>query len=125
VDITKITGTGNEGRVTKADVETYLQKQETAQVTEKPALAERERQAPPQPPPGVTSSNRREERVRMSRRRRTIAQRLLEAKQTHADDIQRDRHERRNGYTQTYNEFQKRYRIKLGFIFLVKARSTP
>jgi 2-oxoglutarate dehydrogenase E2 component (dihydrolipoamide succinyltransferase) len=39
VDISKITGTGNEGRVTKADVEMYLQQQQTAQVTEKQAPA--------------------------------------------------------------------------------------
>ena len=129
VDITKITGTGNEGRVTKADVEVYLQRQETAQATEKPAPSERERQAPPAAPaapaPSVTPSARREERVRMSRRRRTIAQRLLEAKQSTAmlttfNEIDMsavmDIRKRHN------EEFQKRYGIKLGFMsFFVKA----
>jgi 2-oxoglutarate dehydrogenase E2 component (dihydrolipoamide succinyltransferase) len=129
VDITKITGTGNEGRVTKADVEMYLQNQETAQVTETPAPAETARQAPPAAPaapaPGVTSSDRREERVRMSRRRRTIAQRLLEATQSTAmlttfNEIDMsavmDIRKRHN------EEFQKRYGIKLGFMsFFVKA----
>jgi 2-oxoglutarate dehydrogenase E2 component (dihydrolipoamide succinyltransferase) len=129
VDITKITGTGNEGRVTKADVEMYLQNQETAQVTETPAPAETARQAPPAAPaapaPGVTSSDHREERVRMSRRRRTIAQRLLEATQSTAmlttfNEIDMsavmDIRKRHN------EEFQKRYGIKLGFMsFFVKA----
>jgi 2-oxoglutarate dehydrogenase E2 component (dihydrolipoamide succinyltransferase) len=115
--------------VTKADVEMYLQNQETAQVTEKPAPAERTRQAPPATPaapaPGVAPSDRREERVRMSRRRRTIAQRLLEAAQTTAmlttfNEIDMsaimDIRKRHN------EEFQKRHGIKLGFMsFFVKA----
>lgn len=124
VDISKITGTGSEGRVTKADVEMYLQKQETAQVAEKPAPVEKPREAAPQPPPASTS-DRREERTRMSRRRRTIAQRLLEATQSTAmlttfNEIDMgaimDIRKRHN------EEFQKRYGIKLGFMsFFVKA----
>jgi 2-oxoglutarate dehydrogenase E2 component (dihydrolipoamide succinyltransferase) len=125
VDITKIAGTGNEGRVTKADVEMYLQKQATTQVAEKQAPAEREPEAQPQPSPGATSSERREERTRMSRRRRTIAQRLLEASQSTAmlttfNEIDMsaimDIRKRHN------EEFQKRFGIKLGFMsFFVKA----
>jgi 2-oxoglutarate dehydrogenase E2 component (dihydrolipoamide succinyltransferase) len=124
VDIAKITGTGNEGRVTKADVEMYLQNLETAQATERPA-AESERQAPPTPSPALASSDRGEERTRMSRRRRTIAQRLLEATQTTAmlttlNEIDMsaimDIRKRHN------EEFQKRFGIKLGFMsFFVKA----
>lgn len=125
VDITKISGTGNEGRVTKADVEMYLQRQETARVAEKPAPAERERPTPSQPSAPVAPSDRAEERTRMSRRRRTIAQRLLEATQTTAmlttfNEIDMsaimDIRKRHN------EEFQKRYGIKLGFMsFFVKA----
>ena len=125
VDISKITGTGSEGRVTKADVEMYLQKQETAQVAEKPAPVERPREAAPQPSPAASTSDRREERTRMSRRRRTIAQRLLEATQSTAmlttfNEIDMgaimDIRKRHN------EEFQKRYGIKLGFMsFFVKA----
>lgn len=125
VDISKITGTGSEGRVTKADVEMYLQKQETAQVAEKPAPVEKPREAAPQPPPAASTSDRREERTRMSRRRRTIAQRLLEATQSTAmlttfNEIDMgaimDIRKRHN------EEFQKRYGIKLGFMsFFVKA----
>lgn len=126
VDISKITGTGSEGRVTKADVEMYLQKQETTQVTDKPAVEEKPRETAPQPSPAAPpSSDRREERTRMSRRRRTIAQRLLEASQTTAmlttfNEIDMsavmDIRKRHN------EAFQKRYGVKLGFMsFFVKA----
>ncbi|HEX9386092.1 MAG TPA: 2-oxoglutarate dehydrogenase complex dihydrolipoyllysine-residue succinyltransferase [Anaerolineales bacterium] len=127
VDISKIPGTGNEGRVTKADVEMYLQRQDTTQVSEKPAPAQTQPQpsASLAPSESVTSAGRREERTRMSRRRRTIAQRLLEASQTTAmlttfNEIDMsaimDIRKRHN------EEFQKRYAIKLGFMsFFVKA----
>ena len=124
VDISKVTGTGTEGRVTKADVEMYLQKQETAQVSEKPAPAEKAPEAAP-PPAAASASDRSEERIRMSRRRRTIAQRLLEASQSTAmlttfNEIDMssvmDIRKRHN------EEFQKRYGVKLGFMsFFVKA----
>ncbi|HSB01563.1 MAG TPA: 2-oxoglutarate dehydrogenase complex dihydrolipoyllysine-residue succinyltransferase [Anaerolineales bacterium] len=122
VDVSKIAGTGNEGRITKADVESYLQRQEKAPGSEKPVQAEKEREARPV---SVVSSDRQEERTRMSRRRRTIAQRLLEASQTTAmlttfNEIDMsaviDIRKRHN------EEFQKRYGIKLGFMsFFVKA----
>ena len=128
VDISKITGTGSEGRVTKADVESYLQRQGTAQESEKEVPAEKEREVPPVPAPtsvAPSDSDRREERVRMTRRRRTIAQRLLEASQTTAmlttfNEIDMsavmDIRNRRN------EEFQKRFGVKLGFTsFFMKA----
>jgi len=125
VDVSKIAGTGNEGRVTKADVEMYLQRQEKATESEKLLPTERERQVQPAPSISVTPSDRKEERTRMSRRRRTIAQRLLEASQTTAmlttfNEIDMsavmDIRKRHN------EEFQKRYGIKLGFMsFFVKA----
>ena len=129
VDLSQITGTGSEGRVTKADVEMYLQQQtaQTPQVTEKQTSPEPAPQASPQPtaPAAASDSDRREERTRMSRRRRTIAQRLLEATQSTAMlttfneidmgavmDIRKKHNE----------EFQKRFGIKLGFMsFFVKA----
>ena len=125
VDISQIPGTGSEGRVTKADVELYLQRQETTQVSEKPAPAEEAPEVQPAPSPSVAASDRREERTRMSRRRRTIAQRLLEASQTTAmlttfNEIDMsavmDIRKRRN------EEFQKRFGVKLGFSsFFIKA----
>jgi len=123
VDISKITGTGSEGRVTKADVELFLQGQEKApeSVNQMPT----ESVAPPVESASVNQSARPEERTRMSRRRRTIAQRLLEAKQNTAmlttfNEIDMgavmDLRSRRN------EEFQKRHGIKLGFTsFFVKA----
>jgi 2-oxoglutarate dehydrogenase E2 component (dihydrolipoamide succinyltransferase) len=124
IDVSKISGTGNEGRITKADVESYLQGQEKASGSEKPLQGEKEREARPASAP-TSTSDRQEERTRMSRRRRTIAQRLLEASQTTAmlttfNEIDmsavieiRKRHN---------EEFQKRYGIKLGFMsFFVKA----
>jgi 2-oxoglutarate dehydrogenase E2 component (dihydrolipoamide succinyltransferase) len=123
VDISKITGTGSEGRVTKADVELFLQGQEKTPETGKQMPSELE--ALTVESASVASSARPEERTRMSRRRRTIAQRLLEAKQNTAmlttfNEIDMgavmDLRSRRN------EEFQKRHGIKLGFTsFFVKA----
>ncbi|HXQ36208.1 MAG TPA: 2-oxoglutarate dehydrogenase complex dihydrolipoyllysine-residue succinyltransferase [Anaerolineales bacterium] len=126
VDISKVSGTGSEGRVTKADVEMFLQGQEKTKGSEQQPPAEMEQEAQPvQSASAASSSQRREERTRMSRRRRTIAQRLLEAKQTTAmlttfNEIDMgavmDLRSRRN------EEFQKRFGIKLGFTsFFVKA----
>jgi 2-oxoglutarate dehydrogenase E2 component (dihydrolipoamide succinyltransferase) len=62
VDIRAVQGSGSSGRVTKQDVQTAM----------KPAA--------PRPPAG----ERTEERVRMSKRRQTIARRLVEAQRTAA-----------------------------------------
>ena len=140
VDIAKLSGTGTQGRVTKTDVEQFLQGQGKAAETEGqvPAVAEAPVQVqtkpasesavpPPAEKPAAvqTPSQPAEERLRMSRRRRTIAQRLLEAHQgtamlTTFNEIDMsavmDLRKRRN------EEFQKRYSIKLGFMsFFVKA----
>src|SRR5512143_2317204 len=83
VDVNKITGTGTEGRITKADVESYLQRQGQAQGGARVLQAQKEHEVQqPAQPMRAASSDRQEERTRMSRRRRTIAQRLLEASQT-------------------------------------------
>lgn len=138
VDISQLSGTGTQGRVTKTDVEQFLQGQEKATETEKLSQPDPEvhRQvqpvevgqtsvAHPEKPAMVSPSQGAEERIRMSRRRRTIAQRLLEASQgtamlTTFNEIDMsavmDLRKRRN------EEFQKRYGIKLGFMsFFVKA----
>jgi 2-oxoglutarate dehydrogenase E2 component (dihydrolipoamide succinyltransferase) len=140
VDVSQLTGTGIEGRVTKTDVEQFLQGQEKARETAKQALAEppsgmisvaepekSSSAIAPQPEKStsVTPSQREEERIRMSRRRKTIAQRLLEAKQNTAmlttfNEIDMsavmDLRKRRN------EEFQTRHGIKLGFMsFFVRA----
>ncbi len=111
VDLSQVRGSGPEGRVTKSDVEQYLQ--------EKKGAPERLAPAP------VPAPEAREERQRMSRRRRTIAQRLLEASQSTAMlttfnevdmgaimELRRRRNE----------AFQQRYGVKLGITsFFVKA----
>ncbi|HNP85390.1 MAG TPA: 2-oxoglutarate dehydrogenase complex dihydrolipoyllysine-residue succinyltransferase [Kouleothrix sp.] len=82
VDLRGIAGSGPGGKVTKDDV--------AAQV--KPAKAPPAVPAPAAPPtpeaaspaPATSTANPREERVRMTRRRQTIAQRLVEAQQTAA-----------------------------------------
>ena len=139
VDISQLSGTGTQGRVTKTDVEQFLQGQGKAAETEKQVSAESEaplqgrQQTEPQQEKATSApaakpapvSQPAEERLRMSRRRRTIAQRLLEAHQgtamlTTFNEIDMgavmDLRKRRN------EEFQKRYGTKLGFMsFFVKA----
>jgi len=117
VDVSVLTGTGNDGRVTRADVENFLQTQ--AKVKASPS------QVPATMEARVEVSSRLEERIRMTRRRRTIATRLLEAKQSTAmlttfNEVDMsavmELRKRRN------EEFQKRHGIKLGFMsFFTKA----
>ena len=123
VDLGKIVGTGPEQRVTKADVEQFLQSQQKAgNKQEQPAV---ESEAQQKTSSGEVPEPRREERMRMSRRRRTIAQRLLEAQHSTAMlttfnevdmsavmDLRRRRNE----------AFQAQHGIKLGIAsFFVKA----
>jgi len=99
VDIARVDGTGPGGRVTKDDVAAYLDRGAEAQPGRATAAP-----PPPPPPPAAPSaparsvgstigtatlatllgSAEREERVRMSRRRQTIARRLVEAQHTAA-----------------------------------------
>ncbi|MCS6937720.1 MAG: 2-oxoglutarate dehydrogenase complex dihydrolipoyllysine-residue succinyltransferase [Roseiflexaceae bacterium] len=120
VDIAAIPGSGPGGRVTKEDV----LKRESAP---RPTTAT---QAPPPPAPTpvpapVSSEGRREERIRMSRRRQTIAARLVEAQRTAAmlttfNEIDmsavielRKRHR---------DQFRERHGVGLGFMsFFTKA----
>ena len=82
VDLGQVSGTGPRGRITKDDM---LRQQEGA-----PAPAAQQPAAAPQPAPQqraaapAPSQDVREERQRMSRRRQTIARRLVEAQQTTA-----------------------------------------
>lgn len=123
VDLGSIRGTGTEGRVTKADVEQYLQSQDKLDRTgEEPvSLAELQTEVSAAPPSG----SRREERIRMSRRRRTIAQRLLEAKNSTAmlttfNEV--DMTNVMNLRKRTHEQFMARHNIKLGIVsFFVKA----
>jgi 2-oxoglutarate dehydrogenase E2 component (dihydrolipoamide succinyltransferase) len=123
VDTSEIRGTGSEGRVTRADVEKYLQAQDKLDRTaEQPqALADVQNEVSAVPPSG----DRPEERIRMSRRRRTIAQRLLEAKNSTAmlttfNEV--DMTNVMNLRKRTQERFVERHGIKLGIVsFFVKA----
>ncbi|MEM7009100.1 MAG: 2-oxoglutarate dehydrogenase complex dihydrolipoyllysine-residue succinyltransferase, partial [Thermodesulfobacteriota bacterium] len=88
VDISKVKGTGPSGRITKEDVENYEVKEIKEAELEAPIVE------PAPKAPAVVNINEspelpiarevREERIKMSRRRRTIARRMLEASQTTA-----------------------------------------
>lgn len=127
VDVAQIAGTGPGGRVTKQDVQTYLKrkKEETAE-----AETADKKEAPERPSAPAAEREEREtrpdeERVRMSRRRRTIASRLVEAQQTAAilstfNEIDMsaviDMRQRRR------ESFQEKHGVRLGFMsFFVKA----
>jgi 2-oxoglutarate dehydrogenase E2 component (dihydrolipoamide succinyltransferase) len=131
IDLAQIKGSGSNGRITRQDVEDFLK--------------EREAQSEPATPSGPAgqavepsstktegleaevvpeSESGRSERVRLSRRRRTIAKRLVEAQQTAAmlttfNDVDMsaviDLRQRRG------EAFQERHGVKLGFMsFFVK-----
>jgi 2-oxoglutarate dehydrogenase E2 component (dihydrolipoamide succinyltransferase) len=85
VDLTQVKGTGPGGRVRKDDVAAYLERldaaaaaPETAPPIEVPS-ADQLTAVSASLPQLEADEGRREERVRMSRRRQTIAQRLVEA----------------------------------------------
>ena len=123
VDISAIRGTGSEGRVTRADVEKYLQSQDKLdRIAEEPqVLADVQHEVSAAPPVG----NRLEERIRMSRRRRTIAERLLEAKNSTAMLTTFNEVDMTNVVAlrkRTQDQFVERHGIKLGIVsFFVKA----
>jgi len=153
VDLSQVRGTGPGGRITKEDVLAYLAARAPAPAPAAPAPppaapapAPPAAAAPPAPPPTAPPpapapappaapappptpapppAARREERIRMSRRRLTIARRLKEAQQTAA-------------MLTTFNEvdmtaiqdlrrryrdpFEQRYGVRLGIMaFFVKA----
>jgi len=126
LDASKIAGTGKDGRITKGDVIAYMKTSEAARSDEAsaPAPADAEPSAPPAPAPAV-GPDRGEERVRMTRLRRRIAERLKEAQNTAA-------------MLTTFNEvdmtavmaareryrdrFEKKHGVRLGFMsFFAKA----
>ena len=80
LDLARVEGTGTGGRVTREDVERVIQRP-AASAAAPPAAAG----APAEPRPAPSRDGQRPEtRVRMSRRRQTIATRLVEAQRTAA-----------------------------------------
>ena len=117
VKLEAVAGTGSAGRIMKADV--------TQAIAPAPAAKPAPAPAPAAPRPAVVPGSRTEERVRMTKRRATIARRLVEAQHTAA-------------MLTTFNEvdmsavmamrarykesFQKKHGVGLGFTsFFVKA----
>lgn len=119
VDVSQLKGTGPGGRIVKEDVEAYLAgggKPAAAQAPSQPAAA-----PVAAPPIGARS----EKRVAMTRLRKRIAERLLEAKNTTAmlttfnEVNMKPIMDLRKQYQET---FEKRHGIRLGFMsFYVKA----
>jgi len=108
VELASVRGTGPSGRVTREDVAAYVTSRQTPTVSAPVAAA-----------PPASGGERREERVRMSRRRQTIAQRLVEAQHNAAmlttfNEVDMtaimDLRKRRR------DSFKERYGIGLGFM---------
>ncbi|MHB1007424.1 MAG: 2-oxoglutarate dehydrogenase complex dihydrolipoyllysine-residue succinyltransferase [Chloroflexota bacterium] len=136
VDLQQVNGSGPGGRVTREDVLAFAERGSAAPVTVAQPLAEastppssaaapKAPAAPAAPGLMVTPQGRREERVRLSRRRLTIARRLVEAQQVAAmlttfneidmSAVMELRKRRRDA-------FKERYGIGLGFMsFFTKA----
>jgi 2-oxoglutarate dehydrogenase E2 component (dihydrolipoamide succinyltransferase) len=126
IDLEKITGSGPGGRITKDDIEGFIKEQEQRPEAPRPKPEpESKPEEKPAPETPLAAREAPEERVRMSRRRRTIARRLLEAQQTTAmlttfNDVDMsaviDLRQRRR------DAFQEQHGVKLGFMsFFVKA----
>jgi|TARA_R110002126_G_scaffold10841_21_gene49879 2-oxoglutarate dehydrogenase E2 component (dihydrolipoamide succinyltransferase) len=120
VDPSQISGTGKDGRLTKADVEDYVKSG-----AQKAPAAEQAAAGSASPAPAAPSGHRNEERVRMTRLRQTVARRLKEAQDTAAllttfNDVDMSAViETRGKYKDL---FAKKHGVKLGFMgFFVKA----
>ena len=83
VDATKVQGTGPGGRIMVEDVEAYARKTEAPSAAPTPT-APPVKPSMPAPVPSEEQATRPEVRQRLSRRRATIARRLVEAQQTAA-----------------------------------------
>lgn len=134
IDIEQVQPTSPHGRITKEDVLNYMeqQRQPTAPLTavvpaSAPAPTPVAPPAPkaPAPAPATTTGRGPEERVRMSRRRQTIAQRLVEAQHTAAmlttfNEV--DMTAIMDVRSRRKDAFKERYNVSLGFMsFFTKA----
>ena len=130
LDASKIQGTGKDGRLTKEDVQKYLEGGKMDQGGEKfvaptPDKSQATREATPPAATKPREAGPREERVRMTRLRQSVAKRLKEAQNTAAmlttfNEVDMTTvMELRNGYK---DKFEKKHGVKLGFMsFFVRA----
>jgi 2-oxoglutarate dehydrogenase E2 component (dihydrolipoamide succinyltransferase) len=126
IDLAEISGSGSGGRVTREDVERSIREQgRTAEKIEEPPAAPEEDGRREERPAAQDGRGALEERVRMSRRRQTIARRLVEAQQTAAmltTFNEADMSAVIELRSSRKEEFQERHGVKLGFMsFFVKA----
>jgi 2-oxoglutarate dehydrogenase E2 component (dihydrolipoamide succinyltransferase) len=130
INLAEVSGSGRGGRVTKDDVERLIREQSRGdgQQTEAPARQPKqpERDGQREGAPAVEDGRGAlEERVRLSRRRQTIAQRLVEAQQTAAmltTFNEADMSAVMELRSRRKEEFQERHEVRLGFMsFFTKA----
>ena len=84
VDLAEVSGSGSGGRITRDDVERLIREQSRPAAPETTEEPERDGKGEAQPAASEDGRAGLEERVRVSRRRQTIAQRLVESQQTAA-----------------------------------------
>ncbi|MET0107775.1 MAG: 2-oxoglutarate dehydrogenase complex dihydrolipoyllysine-residue succinyltransferase [Candidatus Thiodiazotropha sp.] len=120
IDPSTIQGSGKNGRIVKSDVEAAIAAQKSGSQNGS-AVAP----ATPPPPPAAVATGRIEERVPMTRLRKRVAERLVEAQQTAAilttfNEVNlKAISDLRVKYR---DEFEKRHNVRLGFMaFFVKA----
>jgi 2-oxoglutarate dehydrogenase E2 component (dihydrolipoamide succinyltransferase) len=127
VDLSQVRGNSSRGRVTRDDVINYLEQSKSGPLPT-PTPAPRSAAQPAQPAPVLMlagDTTQREERVPLSRRRQTIARRLVEVQQTAAmlttfnevdmSAIMQVRNRRKDA-------FKERHQVSLGFMsFFTKA----
>ncbi|MES2215062.1 MAG: 2-oxoglutarate dehydrogenase complex dihydrolipoyllysine-residue succinyltransferase [Pseudomonadota bacterium] len=117
LDAEKISGSGKDGRITKGDAMEYQKNSSSISAIQSSV------QPSTQPP--VQSSDKPEERVKMSRLRKTIAQRLKDSQNTAAILTTFNEIDMTNVIalrTKYREEFEKKHGIKLGFMsFFIKA----
>ncbi|CAN5359382.1 2-oxoglutarate dehydrogenase complex dihydrolipoyllysine-residue succinyltransferase [soil metagenome] len=130
LDLSRISGSGPNNRITKEDVQDFVQQGGQAEAPAAPAAPHAQPAAAPAAPaaqqapaapaaPAPSRDGRPEERQRMSRRRQTIARRLVEAQQTTASlttfnevDLSKVMEMR----SRRQDDFVKKHGIKLGFM---------
>lgn len=124
--LSQVAGSGTGGRITKQDITAQVESKVSPAKPAAVVVATSKPVSIPSPMPAMPlDNNEREERVRMSRRRRTIATRLVEAQHTAAmlttfNEI--DMSAVISLRKRRQEEFVKRHGVKLGFTsFFVKA----
>ncbi len=125
LDPAAIPASGKDGRLTKGDVLAYIETREASQAPAPVPVPAPAAAPAPAPEPTVTKAGPREERVRMTRLRRRIAERLKEAQNTAAmlttfNEVDMTRVMAvRNSHKEA---FEKKHGVRLGFMsFFAKA----